>query len=136
MYGVWHVTANEGVTVQVQINTGKYVHAETALMEDELVDGLSRFADQLTHVEVHLSDQNAQKSGADDQRCTIEARLAGLQPVAVTHSAGEIRDAFHGALHKLTKILDTTLAKIAAKRGRDSIRHPAEPQLLPEDFIA
>ena len=122
--------------MQVQINTGKHVEAETDLMEDELLDGLSRYDDQLVRVDVHLSDQNAEKSGADDLRCTIEARLAGLKPVAVTHSAGSVNEAYTGAIQKMSKLLDTTLAKIAARRGRDSIRHPEAPQMLPEEFIA
>jgi ribosome-associated translation inhibitor RaiA len=126
----------KGMPVQVQINTGKNVDAKTDLLEDELLDTLSRFADQLVRVDVHLSDQNGEKSGVDDQRCTMEARLAGLKPVAVTHSAATVNEAYTGAAQKMSKLLDTTLAKIAARRGRDSIRHPVEPQLLPEDFIS
>jgi ribosome-associated translation inhibitor RaiA len=120
--------------VQVQINTDKHVDAKTGPMEDELLDALARFDDQLVRVEVHLSDQNGDKPGTDDQRCTMEARLAGLKNVVVTHSAGTVYDAFNGALEKLSRQLDSTLGKVAARRGRDSIRHPAEPQLLPEDF--
>jgi ribosome-associated translation inhibitor RaiA len=127
--------SNEGVPVQVQINTGKNVEAETDLMEDELLDALSRFSDQLTRVEVHLSDQNAEKSGADDLRCTMEAKLAGFKPVAVTHSAASVNEAYNGAIDKLDRILETKLAKVEARRGRDTIRRPDEPQLLPEDFI-
>ena len=121
--------------MQVQINTGKNIHAETDLLEDELLDSLSRFSDQLIRVEVYLSDQNAEKTGADDLRCAMEARLARLKPVAVTHSAASVNEAYSGALQKMTKILDTTLAKVEARRGRDSIRHPAAPEILPEDFI-
>ncbi len=127
-------TMIEGMPMQVQINTGKYVDAKTDLMEAELIDGLSRYEDQLSHVDVHLSDQNAEKSGADDMRCTMEARLTGLKSVAVTHSAATVHDAYSGALQKLNKVLETSLAKVAARRGRDSIRHPDVPQLLPEDF--
>lgn len=122
--------------MQVLINTGKDIEAQTDLMEDELVDALSRFDDQLTRVEVHLTDQNAEKLGADDLRCTIEARLAGLKPVAVTHSASNVNEAFSGAIDKLSRLLEHTLAKIQARRGRDSIRHPEAPQLLPEEFLS
>jgi ribosome-associated translation inhibitor RaiA len=122
--------------VQVQINTAKDIEAETGLMEDELLDALSRFSEQLVRVDVHLSDQNAEKSGADDLRCNMEARLAGLKTVAVTHSAASVNEAYSGALQKMNKVLDTTLAKVAARRGRDSIRHPDVPQMSPEEFIA
>ena len=122
--------------MQVQINTAKDIEAETGLMEDELLDALSRFSEQLVRVDVHLSDQNAEKSGADDLRCNMEARLAGLKTVAVTHSAASVNEAYSGALQKMNKVLDTTLAKVAARRGRDSIRHPEVPQMSPEEFIA
>jgi hypothetical protein len=122
--------------VQVQINTAKDIEAETGLMEDELLDALSRFSEQLVRVDVHLIDQNAEKSGADDLRCNMEARLAGLKTVAVTHSAASVNEAYSGALQKMNKVLDTTLAKVAARRGRDSIRHPDVPQMSPEEFIA
>ena len=126
---------DEGISMQVQINTGKHVEAETAELESELLDALSRFDHQLTRVDVHLTDQNAEKSGPDDLRCTMEAKLAGLKPVAVTHSAASVNEAYSGAVQKMSRILDTTVAKIEARRGRDSIRHPVEPQLLPDDFI-
>ena len=32
---------------------------------------LERFDDFLTRIEVHVSDENAQKAGADDKRCQI-----------------------------------------------------------------
>jgi ribosome-associated translation inhibitor RaiA len=131
----WHHSADEGISVQVQINTGKHVDAEKDLLEDEVIDALSRFDDQLIRVDVHLSDQNAEKSGADDLRCTMEAKLAGFKPVAVTHSAASVNEAYSGAVQKLERILETTLAKIEGRRGRDSIRHPSAPELLPEDFI-
>jgi hypothetical protein len=124
-----------GVPVQVQINTAKGVDVTTDWMEEEILDTLDRFGEQLTRVEVHLTDQNGDKPGTDDQRCVMEARVAGLKTVAVTHSAGNVHDAYGGALTKLSRSLDTTLAKVENRRGRDSIRHPEAPQLLPEEFI-
>lgn len=125
---------DEGGTVQVQIHTGKHVDAKSDWFETEVLDSLSRYGEQITRVEVHLSDQNAEKSGADDLRCTIDAHLAGLKTQAVTHSAANVHDAFSGALHKLTRSVETTFAKVEARRGRDSIRHPDHPQMLPEEF--
>ena len=121
--------------MQVQINTDRNVDAKTDWFESELLDSLSRFGEQLTRVEVHLSDQNGEKSGADDLRCTMDAHLAGLKTLAVTHSAGNVHDAYSGALHKLSRSIETTLAKIEARRGRDSIRHPEQPQMLPDEFV-
>ncbi|MDP1650980.1 MAG: hypothetical protein Q8M01_22700 [Rubrivivax sp.] len=51
---------------------------------------LARFSEHVTRVEVHLSDENSGKSGQFDQRCMLEARLEGRQPVAVTDQAASL----------------------------------------------
>jgi hypothetical protein len=64
-------------------------------------------------VEVHLSDENSdKKSGVDDMRCLLEARLAGLQPIAVSHEAATLQGAVHGAAEKLKRSLDSTLGRL------------------------
>ena len=65
-----------------------------------------------TRVEIHVSDENAAKGGDDDKRCTMEARITGHQPVAVTHHAGTLREAITGAAHKLQRSLDHTLGRL------------------------
>lgn len=60
--------------MQIQVNTDDNIDGDVALIaqvEADVRDGLSRFADQITRVEVHLSDENANKGGSDDQRCMI-----------------------------------------------------------------
>ncbi|GAB3260914.1 HPF/RaiA family ribosome-associated protein [Kineosporia babensis] len=122
--------------MQVQVQTDKNIRTETDWIEDQLVDSLSRFADQLVRVEVHLSDQNGEKSGTDDIRCGLDARIAGVKSVVVTHSAGNVHDAYHGAVSKLSKSLETSTAKLSSRRGRESIRTAGEPQELPEDLLS
>ena len=116
--------------MQVLINTDSHVNADPGLLyqvESEVVSTLARFSDQLTRVEVHLSDQNAGRGGAENMRCMLEARPAGRKPVAVTHVAATIEEAASGAGNNLASLLDTTFGRTAARRGRDSIRHPADP---------
>lgn len=113
--------------MQIQINTDKHVDADADLVqrvENEISDGLSRFADDLTRIEVHLSDQNADRGGATDMRCALEARPVGRSPVAVSHSAATSEEACTGAVKKLRNLLDTTFGRTEARHGRDSIRHP------------
>jgi hypothetical protein len=79
---------------------------------DEALKGGKKVArdhpgDRLTRVEVHLSDVNAAKHGVDDKRCLLEARLAGLQPLAVSHEAESLRSAITGATRKLVRSLDS-----------------------------
>jgi hypothetical protein len=48
---------------------------------------LSRFEEQVTHVEIHLSDVNSDTLRTQDKRCLMEAGPAGLDPIAVTNLA-------------------------------------------------
>ena len=73
---------------------------------------LSRFSHQITRVEVHLSDENGDKEGLNDKRCMIEARLAGMKPIAVTNHANNHEQAVKGAADKLRTSLDTVLGRL------------------------
>ncbi|MBN1181110.1 MAG: HPF/RaiA family ribosome-associated protein, partial [Bacteroidales bacterium] len=73
--------------MKIQFNTDKNIEGTERLekyVSEEINSSLRRFAGQIMRLEVHLSDQNAEKSNIDDIQCRIEARLKGLQPVAVT----------------------------------------------------
>ncbi len=77
--------------------------------------------DQVTRVDVYLGDENSSAKNSDNEfRCAMEARLAGLKPLAVTHHAGSIDDAVRGAADKLQAVIDTTIGKIGQKKGRMS----------------
>jgi hypothetical protein len=83
----------------------------TQQVEAALRAAVGRFTDQITRVEVHLSDLNSHKFGPDDKRCLLEARLAGRQPTAVSHQAGTIQEAIEGAAEKLKSSLESTLGR-------------------------
>lgn len=99
----------------IQVNTDDNVNNSDTLtewVEATVRDVLDRFADQLTRVEVHLSDENSdKKAGSSDMRCLLEARLAGLQPVAVTDEAETVEQAVEGAVRKMRRSLDSTLGR-------------------------
>jgi ribosome-associated translation inhibitor RaiA len=104
----------KNIEMQIQINTDKNVTgskeliaSSTALISEEL----SRFSQQITRVEVHLSDEDGSKDGDNDMRCMIEARLAGMNPVAVTNQANTHERALDGAIDKLK----TSLEKITGR---------------------
>ena len=78
---------------------------------EELATTLARFEDKVTRLEVHLGDENSEKSGVNDKRCLIEARPINMQPVAVTNHADSTEKAFHGAFDKIKKVLETTFEK-------------------------
>jgi len=99
----------------IQINTDHTITGSeqlTAEIEATVRSSLSHHQDRLSRVEVHLSDENGGKSGGNDIRCAMEARPAGLQPMAVTHNAGELDEAVSGAAQKLKAALETTFGKL------------------------
>lgn len=101
--------------MQVHFNPGNHIEGRESLAERAqqiVTDTLGRFAEQITRVEVHVSDDNGAKRGADDKRCTMEARVTGHQPVAVTHHASTLREAIGGAAEKLERSLDHTLGRL------------------------
>lgn len=101
--------------MKIQINTDNNIEGReqmTTHYEGVLADSLSRFSDHITRLEVHLSDENSHKESEDDKRCLLEARVEGLQPIAVTHKAASLHQAVTGATDKLKKSLDSAIGKL------------------------
>lgn len=100
--------------MQIQINTDNHikVHKEFATQINGVVESaLNRMSDHITRVEIHLSDENGDKSGQNDKRCVMEARLEGRQPIAVTHNAATVDQAVNGAADKLVRLIESTLER-------------------------
>lgn len=93
----------------LDINQRLEEHIRTALASE-----LERFDDYLTRLEVHIEDENAAKSGPQDKRCQIEARLKHHEPLSVTHRAESLDLALDGAAAKMGRALDS----LTGKRGR------------------
>ncbi|MEO6246051.1 MAG: HPF/RaiA family ribosome-associated protein [Opitutaceae bacterium] len=99
----------------IQINTDHTIKGSEQLnaeIKASVHSALSHHQDRLSRVEVHVTDENGAKGGGSDIRCLMEARPAGLQPVAVTHNAGELAEAVSGAAEKLKASLDHTLGRL------------------------
>lgn len=99
--------------MQVQVNTDRNIEGGEELIQDiekAVTGSLQRFAKRVTRIEIHLSDVNAEKGGRDI-RCVMEARPAGLDPVAVDALARDVQGAVRGATGKLERALDTRLGK-------------------------
>jgi hypothetical protein len=118
-------TTIRSMQMQIQVNTDRNVEGREALtreVEAEVQSTLGRFSGQLTRVEVHLSDENAGKSGSADKRCMMEARPTGQQPVAVTHLAASLVEACAGAAQKLAQLLEGKFSRLHDHKGGASIR--------------
>lgn len=100
--------------MKVQINTDSNIEGNEALVAkvSGLVESaLDRNIERITRIEIHLSDEDAGKSGHNDKRCMMEARLEGLQPIAVTDSASTLEHAVAGAAGKLARLIESTVGR-------------------------
>lgn len=99
----------------IQLNTDNNITGSEELSQtvEELISkSLDRFAEQITRVEVHLTDENSHKQGINDKRCMLEARLEGMQPIAVTEHGNTHVQAAKGAIDKLKAALDTAIGRL------------------------
>ncbi|MCA1242916.1 HPF/RaiA family ribosome-associated protein [Stappia stellulata] len=111
--------------MQIQINTDENIDGGddlTARVSSEIHTRLDRYSQHITRIEVHLSDEDGNKSGAPAKRCLIEARLEGRQPEAVSEQAATLESAYSGAAKKLQRALETTLGKRNHVKGGETIR--------------
>lgn len=100
--------------MNIQINTDN--HIEGGERFSDYVSGVvasafKRFGHQLTHVDVHFSDQNSSKVGINDKRCMIEVRITGRKSTAVTNDANSIDEALMGATEKMKHSIENTLGR-------------------------
>lgn len=114
----------------VLVHTDNHIQGDDRLKEytEEVIHGtIERFGNRVTRVEVQFSDEDSRlKAGGDDKRCVLEVRLAGMQPLSVSHDANTVKEALHGAVDKLEKLVNHTLERQQTlERQNDSKRHPS-----------
>jgi hypothetical protein len=102
--------------MKIQFNTDKNITGKESLeayVAGRITDGLKQFDERITRIEVHLSDENAHKSGgSDDIHCKLEARLEGLQPITVTGKGTAKEKAVSDAISKMKAALSTVVGKM------------------------
>ncbi|MES2757274.1 MAG: HPF/RaiA family ribosome-associated protein [Pseudomonadota bacterium] len=105
--------------MQININTDKTIERHKGLddhVESVVNAAIGRFGEHITRVEVHLSDDNSQKSADGGNRCLLEARVTGYQPIAVSDHAVTLHVAISGAADKLKRALDSALGRLHDKQ--------------------
>jgi len=115
--------------VRIQVNTDHNIAGHEALashVSGLVENALNHVSDHITRVEVHLSDENSNKGGQNEKRCVMEARLEGRQPVAVTHQATTVEQSVEGAVHKLSRLIESALGRLHDQASRRS--DPPLPQ--------
>jgi ribosomal subunit interface protein len=101
--------------MKIQVNTDHNIEGSAELntyIETSLSTTFERFEVTITRLEIHLSDENAGKTSANDKRCLLEARLSNHQPVVVSHHADTIYKSIEMASDKLLRALDTVAGKM------------------------
>jgi len=104
--------------MQININTDKTIQRSQGLdehVETAVKAAVERFGEHITRVEVHLSDENSQKSVDGGNRCMLEARVTGYQPIAVTNHSNNLHQAISGAADKLKRAIDSALGRLHDK---------------------
>ncbi len=109
--------------MHIQINTDHNIEGHEALKTHvaSIVEAaLSPFSEHITRVEVHLGDEDSaaknRKTGKNDKRCMLEARLAGHPPLAVTAHADTIHQSVDSASEKLARLVESTLGRLSAHK--------------------
>ncbi len=103
--------------MQIQVNSDNHIQSSKRLEEwvrTTIESTLDRYEEDLTRVEVHLSDENGDKPGPHDLRCQLEARPKGHQPISVTHKADSLEQAIDGAAENWNMRWSTCLANCGA----------------------
>ncbi len=104
--------------MKIQFNTDKNIEGTEELetyVSEKINSALKHFDDKITRIEVHLSDQNADKGGTDDIQCKMEARLEGIQPVMVVSKNASKEKALDNAVGKMKAKLSSIMGKMKNK---------------------
>ncbi|MFL6856942.1 MAG: HPF/RaiA family ribosome-associated protein [Allosphingosinicella sp.] len=104
----------------IQIHADNQVESDNGRdgrLEEQIRQRLARFEDRITDVEVHVSDINGSRGGHSDLRCTLEARVNGLPPIAVAEEGDNVDRAVIGAAKKAVRALDHQLGRLKDGRG-------------------
>lgn len=96
----------------MQVNFGNIAYTDVLdeRIREEVLEGVGRFAERLTRIEVHLEDTNGPKGG-DDKRVLLEARLAGDKPFVVEARGDDLYDLVVEASGKLGRALERRLGR-------------------------
>ena len=125
--------------MQIQVNSDNHIQSSKRLEEwvrTTIESTLERYEEDLTRVEVHLSDENGDKPGPHDLRCQLEARPKGHHPISVTHKADSLEQAIDGAAEKLEHALEHLFGKLRGKpRAAIVPFSKANDALLEEEFL-
>ncbi|MES2484330.1 MAG: HPF/RaiA family ribosome-associated protein [Bacteroidota bacterium] len=102
--------------MQININTDNHIEnsdRREVYFTDLLKEKLKRFEDNITALEIHVTDENSKdRTKIADIKCVMEARANGMKPMAVSCHADTVEKAIAGATDKLKHLLEHTFDKL------------------------
>jgi hypothetical protein len=105
--------------MKVEVSSDKPIEESLRNSVVSIVEaGLDRFSNRLTRAEVHL--RNVDAAAGRTPECTLEARPASREPVAVGHGAAGVEEAVAGAAEKMERLLDSLFDRLDSHRGGPS----------------
>ncbi len=115
--------------MNIQVNTDHNIKGSAELnayITNSLAESFARFKVAITRIEVHLSDENGEKTAGNDKRCLLEARVSNHSPIVVSHHAETIHQAIDRASEKLLRALETMVGKLTHRSSPKDIRPETE----------
>lgn len=104
--------------MQINVNTDRTIDKHQGLdehVESVVRSSIERFGEQITRIDVHLSNENKQKKADGGNDCMMEARVSGYAPVVVHDHAVDLHQAIQNAGNKLARALDSALGRLQDK---------------------
>lgn len=101
--------------MEILINTDHNIEGTAQMrvyFQEQIETQFERFREHLSRIEVKISDENGDKKSENDKRCVLEARIKGMQPIAVTSFGNTVEKAFNTAADKMKTSLDSTIGKL------------------------
>lgn len=107
--------------MKIQVNAGEFEVSEPIeeRVVEEVSSALKHFTEHITRVEVHLRDLNGPGKSGIDKRCTIEARLAGHDPLAIHEDSDQMYQAIRLAAKKLERAVRNKLERHRERLSTD-----------------
>jgi ribosome-associated translation inhibitor RaiA len=122
--------------MEININTDNTIDRHQGLDErvrEAVESSIGRFSEQVRRVDVHLSNENAQRHADGSNYCMLEARVSGYEPVVVHAHADNLHQSISNAASKLKRALDSALGRLHDKNKRDPL--PVDPEIMAVESV-
>jgi ribosome-associated translation inhibitor RaiA len=111
--------------MQINVNTDNTIKTKHAGLDEyvraEVENAVGNFGEHIRRVDVHLSNENAEKKADGGNYCMMEARVTGYEPVVVHDHAVDLHQAISRAGGKLRRAVDSALGRLNAKKMHEPL---------------